>query len=195
MTRPGFTATSPKPRALPIRFRSAATSPTRPRRTLTGRSRRARWRGPAIYLLDVVRPKRSRAVPRALRLLGKLAGARAVAYVASALSRAASSSSKTVAFTSRDSARRRRATSSRGRCRRRPLGIRGKSSCPRIGPGSNRSSTRSASFTGIKDRHDDQVDALAAAVDGLHGAGPIDSAWSEDFESLTRMDPDTRGYG
>ncbi len=51
-------------------------------------------------------------------------------------------------------------------------------------------------FTGIKDRNDDQVDALAAAFDGLGAIGAAaDPAWSEGFDPLTRWETDSRGFG
>lgn len=52
------------------------------------------------------------------------------------------------------------------------------------------------SFTGIKDRRDDQVDALAAAVDALSGlAPPVDDSWVDSASTLTRWDAGSRGYG
>lgn len=41
-----------------------------------------------------------------------------------------------------------------------------------------------ASFSGLKDRHDDQVDALVAAFDHLHTGGGIDWEWSFGFPGV-----------
>lgn len=52
------------------------------------------------------------------------------------------------------------------------------------------------SFTGVKDRHDDQVDALAGAFDGIMSAtSKVDDSWSAGFEPLSRFDENSRGFG
>lgn len=50
-------------------------------------------------------------------------------------------------------------------------------------------------FTGVKDRHDDQVDALAAAFDGLSGAGLPISEIKQPTVGGSRWDGHGRGFG
>jgi predicted phage terminase large subunit-like protein len=60
---------------------------------------------------------------------------------------------------------------------------------PRNAPWADKFVSEVCGFTGVKDRHDDQVDALAAAFDAIGGTGhSIDWLDDDDLESMSSFD-------
>ncbi len=154
-------------------------------------------RGPQIYLLDVVRAQEEpRQFRERMRLLAATwPGARAVAYVASTEQGGVEFIKDGGLYIEGLSA----AKAGDKFTRALPAAAAwntGRILLPKNKPWIEPFLNEVCSFTGIKDRHDDQVDALAAAVDALSGvAPPIDDSWVDSAASMSRFEPGQRGFG